>query len=139
MRVSIQDILTAVEYVSLGGVGEQQAYLCRPSGEIHLHAEFGDNFEELPDDIDDDEKYVALPDRRELDLGKKLVLDFIGGAMPDDFDEVRRIFSRKGAYARFRDLLWRRGMLQQWYDFENKATEKALREWCADNSIELSD
>lgn len=139
MRVSIQDILTAVEYVSLSGVGEQQAYLCRPSGEIHLHAEFGDNFEELPDDIDDDEKYVALPDRRELDLGKKLVLDFIGGAMPDDFDEVRRIFSRKGAYARFRDLLWRRGMLQQWYDFENKATEKALREWCADNSIELSD
>jgi len=139
MRVSIQDILTAVEYVSLGGVGEQQAYLCRPSGEIHLHAEFGDNFEELPDVIDDDEKYVALPDRRELDLGKKLVLDFIGGAMPDDFDEVRRIFSRKGAYARFRDLLWRRCMLQQWYDFENKATEKALREWCADNSIELSD
>lgn len=34
-------------------------------------AEFND---ELPDDIDDEEKYVALPDKRELGLGKPLVL-----------------------------------------------------------------
>jgi hypothetical protein len=36
-------------------------------------------------------------------------------------------------------LLARRGALEQWYDFERKATERALREWCEVNSIELVD
>ena len=36
------------------------------------------------------------------------------------------------------DLLVRRGALDQWYDFSNKAEEAALRKWCAENGIELS-
>jgi hypothetical protein len=139
MRVRFADLLDAMQYASLGGVGEHQAFLCRESGKIHLHSEFGDNFEELPDDIEDGEKYIGLPDKRELDLGKPLVLDFVSEFMPDDFDDVRQIFVRKGAYARFKGLLHRKGKLQQWYDFETKAEEKALRQWCEDNSIELSD
>jgi hypothetical protein len=95
--------------------------------------------DELPDDIDDEEKYVQIPDKRELDLGKPLVFDFVGQFLPDDFDEVRRIFSRKGAYARFKDLLVRRGALDQWYGFESNAEESALRTWCDRNSIEVSD
>jgi len=30
-------------------------------------------------------------------------------------------------------------MLDRWYDFEKPATERALREWCADNLIEIVD
>jgi hypothetical protein len=30
-------------------------------------------------------------------------------------------------------------VLERWYDFEAKATERALREWCELNSIELAD
>jgi hypothetical protein len=95
--------------------------------------------DELPEDIDDDEKYAQIPDKRELDLGKPLVFDFVGQFLLDDFDEVQRIFSRKGAYARFKDLLVRRGTLNQWYGFESKAEESALRRWCDLNSIEVSD
>jgi hypothetical protein len=68
-----------------------------------------------------------------------LVLDFARQFLPDDFDEVRQIFSRRGAYARFKDLLGRRGALDQWYDFEAKAEERALRMWCDLNSIEVGD
>ena len=68
-----------------------------------------------------------------------LVLDFAGQFLPDDFDEVRQIFSSRGAYARFKDLLDRRGALDQWYDFEAKAEERALRMWCDLNSIEVGD
>jgi hypothetical protein len=85
------------------------------------------------------EKYVQLPDKRELDLGKPLVLDFVREVLPEDFDDVRDMFRRRGAYARFKDLLDRRRALEQWYDFERKATERALREWCEMNSIEVSD
>jgi hypothetical protein len=67
--------------------------------------------------------------------GSSLYREFL----PNDIDEVRRIFSRKGAYARFKDLLDRRGALDHWYDFEAKVEEKALRMWCDLNSIEVGD
>ena len=84
-----------------------------------------------------DEKYIAIPDKKELDLGKPLVLDFAREFLPDDYDEVRHIFSRRGAYRRYKDLLVRRGALERWYDFSNKAEEAVLREWCAENGIDL--
>ena len=78
-------------------MGENEAHLDRQSGKIYWHSEFGDNNEELPDDIDD-EKYIAIPDQRELDLGKPLVLDFAREFLPDDYDEVRQIFQPKRCF-----------------------------------------
>ena len=140
MPVSFKEILDAFDFVSMGG-GEHQAFLCRQSGKIHWHSELSELGElegELPDDMEDDENYVAIPDKRELDLGKPLALDFACQFLPRDFDEVRRIFGRRGAYASFKHLLARKRALEQWYDFERKATERALREWCELNSIELN-
>jgi Uncharacterised protein family (UPF0158) len=138
MPVSFADLQLAFDFVSCGDMGENEAYLDRQSGKIYWHSWFGDDEEELPDDIDDD-KYIAIPDKRELDLGKPLVLDFVRQFLPDEYDEVRRIFSRRGAYGRFKDLLVRRRVLDRWYDFSNKAEDAALRAWCADNDIELSE
>lgn len=76
---------------------------------------------------------------RELDLGEPLVLDFVRQFLPGDYDEIRRIFTRKGAYGRFKELLVERGALNCWYEFSSKAEEAALREWCAENGIELSE
>ena len=138
MAVSFSDLQLAFEFVSSGEMGENEACLDRQSGKIYWHSEFGEIDEELPDDIDN-EKYIAIPDRRELDLGKPLVLEFAREFLPDDYDEVRHIFNRRGAYRRYKDLLVRRGALERWYDFSNKAEEAALREWCAENGIELSE
>jgi hypothetical protein len=138
MPISFVDLQEAFLFVNFGDPGENEAYLDRQSCKIYCHSEYGGNDEELHDDIDD-EKYIATPDKRELDLGKPLVLDFMSQFLHDDIDEVRRIFSRKGAYGRYKDLLEARGALERWYDFENKAEEAALREWCAENGIELSD
>ena len=137
MSVSFSDLQLAFEFVSSGGMGENEAYLDRQSGKIYWHSEFGDNDEELPDDIDD-EKYIAIPDKRELDLGKPLVLEFTREFLPDDYDEVCRIFGRRGACRRYKELLVQRGALERWHDFSNKAEEAALRKWCAENGIELS-
>ena len=139
MPVSWKDLTLAFEFVGASSTGEHQVFLCKPTGELHWHSDSLEEFDELPDDIDDDEKYIQLPDKRELDLGKQLVFDFAREFLPRDFDEVQRIFSRKGAYARFKDLLVRRGALDQWYAFEEKAEENALRRWCDLNSIEISD
>ena len=81
----------------------------------------------------------ALPLRRLLNRCAHRDRGFAREFLPDDYDEVRHIFSRRGAYRRYKDLLVRRGALDLWYDFSNKAEETALREWCAENGIELSE
>lgn len=143
MPVSFQEILTAFEFVDMsGGSGEHEAILCRRTGKIYWRSESGglDELDDkLPDDIEDDANYVAIPDKRELDLGKPLVLGFVREFLPNDFDEVRYIFSKRGAYQKFKALLTRRNALDRWHDFESKATEQALREWCELNSIEVVD
>src|SRR5258708_1204933 len=126
MAVSFSDLRLAFEFVSSGGTGENEAYLDRQAGKIHWHSEFGENEEKLPDDIDD-EKYISIPNKRELDLGKPLVLDFAREFLPVDYDEVRHIFSRRGAYRRYKDLLVRRAALPRWHDFSNKSLEAAFR------------
>jgi hypothetical protein len=137
MPVSFDEILSAFDLVS-ANPDEHQAVLAIESGKIYWRSELSDLDDELPEDIDDEEKYLAIPDQRELDLGKPLVFDFARQVLPRDFDEVQQMFSRRGAYARFKDLLAQRRVLEQWYEFEQKATARALREWCELNSIELA-
>ena len=138
MPVSWKDLLLAFEFVSASSTGEHRAFLSQRTGQLYWHSDATDDLDELPDDIDDDDKYIQIPDKRELDLGEVLVFDFVDQFLPDDFNEVQRIFGRRGAYARFKELLVQRGVLDQWYDFESKAEEQALREWCGLNSIEVS-
>jgi hypothetical protein len=141
MPTSFSDIELAFDFVSSQGVGMNEAFLCRRTGKIYWRSDSlgSDELEEIPDDVEDDEKYIAIPDKRELDLGKPLVLDFAREFLPDDFDEVRDMFSRRGAYKKFRALVTRRNVLDRWYEFEAKATERALREWCELNAVELAD
>jgi hypothetical protein len=140
MAASFREILDAFEFVSFeGGVGEHQAVLCRETGKIYLRSDFADMDDETPDDIDDAEKYLEIPNRRQLDLGKPLIMDFVREFLPNDFDEVRHIFSKRGAYQKFRALLSRRHAVDRWYDYESKATERALREWCELKSITITD
>jgi hypothetical protein len=140
MPACLKDILEAFEFVSANNAGEHQAFLCRQSGKVYWYVEYSDDeLSELTDDIDDCEKYVQILDKRELDLGKPLVLEFVRQTLPNEIDKVQRIFSARGAYARFKDLMNRKGALDQWYNFEAKAEEEALRTWCALNSIDIND
>jgi hypothetical protein len=139
---SFQDLILAFEFVASSYPGANHAILCRRTGKIYWHSEDSDLDEideELPDDIDDDEKYIALPDKRDLGLGKPLALEFAREFLPRDLDDVRDIFGRRGAYPKFKALLVRRRALDRWHAFENAATNQALRDWCKANSIEVSD
>jgi len=136
MPAKFTDVWEAFE---MSGMGEYEVYVCRQSGKIYIHSEFGDEIEEVPEDIENATKYVLVPDKRALDLGTPLVLAFAGEFLADDLDEVRRIFRNKGAYARFKDLLARRNALERWYAFQAEAEQRALRAWCEDNAIALVD
>jgi hypothetical protein len=139
MSISVDwnDLQNTFEFVSTGQPGEHEAVLCRKTGKFLWQTDVEEDIEAWPEDADDEEKYLSIPHKKELDLGKPLVLEFARQFLPDEFDEVRRMFDKKGAYARFRDLLQRKKALDRWYDFEAKATEAALREWCDLNEITI--
>ena len=136
MAVNFKDIVEAFDFVSFGQMYEHQAFLNKETGEVYWHSELADDFEELPEDIDG-EKYIEIPHKDELDLGKNLVLNFAYQYLPNDAQDIESIFRRKGAYSRFKALLERKGILDKWYEFESQAQEKALRSWCQDNTIEI--
>ena len=112
------------------------AYLCKETGEIFYTSEMGDS-DELPDDIDDPDRYIVIPHKNELDLGKVLVIEFTSEYLPEELDKVYSIFRRKGAYSRYKDLLESKGVLKDWYEFENERQEIALKEWCQENNIDI--
>jgi hypothetical protein len=95
MPTSFADILLAFEFVGSSDFGDHQAFVCRRTGKIHWRSESseldeltGEMNDEVPDDIEDEEKCATVPDKRELGLGKPLALDFAREFLAGDFDDV---------------------------------------------------
>jgi len=134
--VDYDDLEHALYWVGAGDYG-QRAYVSRETGQVVL---CGEGIEEpLPDDLDDDSVYIAVPDKHALDLGRRLVQRFADERLaPELAERVGACFRRRGAYGRFKDLLEDHGQLQAWYAFEADATEAALRDWCASEGLRLA-
>lgn len=137
--VKFDDLLEAFESVSAGLPSEIEAYLSFETGVFHYHSDVADFNEELPEDIGDSAKYIAIPHKYDLDLGQRLALGFAAAELPEDLDDVYEFFRRRGAYSRFKGLLEHRGKLQQWYEYEEHRKQVALRRWCTENGIETHD
>jgi hypothetical protein len=132
------DIENAYYFVSMSPQYEHSVVLCKETGEMYYISEMGDS-DELPEDADDPGRYLDIPHKNDLDLGKRLVMDFVAECCPGELRQVDGIFRRKGAYSRYKELLETKGLLDKWYDFEKRRTEEALRQWCGDNGVELAD
>lgn len=103
--MNFADIENAFFFVSFGDPYEHSALISRETGQIYYISELGDS-DELPEDVEDEpEKYVAIPHKNDLGLGKRLVLSFVAESLPDEFETVERIrgsrhFWRRKAYSR---------------------------------------
>ncbi len=93
------ELREAFDFVSFGQPMENEAYLCLETGKCHLQSEYDDDEEPLPEDIDEAGKYIAVPHKTELGLGKALVLRFADAHLPESYDKVREIFARSGLCA----------------------------------------
>ncbi len=137
VNVKLDDLLTAFEWVSASGSLENSALISKETGSIYLRSDDYELEDELPEDLDDRSIYVSVPDKNDLDLGKWLAIRYVDEALPDHASTVREIFRKKGAYAKFKNLLDREGHLDKWYSYESKAVEKALRAWAEENGIHI--
>lgn len=127
--VKYTDLEMAMEFVSSGSFIEARAYISRESGNIYWESDDSDLEEELQEDVDDPDLYAEVPSKRDLNLGRPLVLKFAARFMPDTYDEIDDIFRSRGAYARYKELLHEKGKLEEWYGFEQSAIEKELIDW----------
>ncbi|QBY55014.1 hypothetical protein [Cupriavidus oxalaticus] len=138
VAVKYDDLSMSFEFVSCAAPTAHNAYVSLDSGKIYWTSEFNDDFdEEIPDDIETSDRYVAIPHKTELGLGRRLALQFVAQELPERYDQVEEFFRRPGAYARFKDLAEREGILEIWYSFEADCVERALRQWCAENGLEV--
>jgi len=141
MAIRFSDISDAYQ---LASVGKGEAYVDRRTGKTFVRSDYMDSLslgedgaeEEEPEDLDS-EHWFALPDSRVLGLGKPLALAFAREHLPRDVDDIADIFSRRGAYQRFKALLHHRGAIDQWHAFSNAAEEAALRRWCEAEGLEI--
>lgn len=136
--VDIGELRDACEWVSVGesdGV-DAQGFVNRRDGRVLLCGEGID--EDVPDDLDDEATWIAVPSKRDLDLGRELVFRFVGEHMPNSLEQVERIFHKSGAYRRLKDLLDAADRLDQWHAYEEAAIVERLAQWCAENGFEPS-
>ncbi|GAB4442670.1 MAG: hypothetical protein OHK0026_09190 [Rhodocyclaceae bacterium] len=136
--VSLSELLGAFEFVSADPSFEHSALIDPDNGAIYYRSPDVGCEEEVPDDLETSDRYIEVPHKYDLNLGRDLALSFVDEAIPDEYEKVATFFRRKGAYARFKGLLEAHRLLERWYAFEARETEKALRAWCADHGIALA-
>ena len=140
VAVKFDDLSSAFDFVSYAAPMEHSAYISLDTGKIYWISEAIDTIEEeIPKDLDDPDRYLVVPHENELDLGSRLALRFAAQQLPARYVQVEGFFQRRAAYARFKELLEREGALELWYAFEAESAEEALRQWCAENGLEILD
>ena len=137
VTVKYEDLSTAFDFVSFAEPMEHQAYMSLDTGTFYWVSEGNPLEEEIPDDLETSNRYIAIPHKNDLDLGSDLALRFAAAELPGLYNRVQRFFRQRGAYARFKELLASEGCLDKWYEFEAEATERALRNWCTENDINM--
>ncbi len=134
--MTYSDLESAFQFVSAAHPGEHHAIIHRVTGESFFRSDLL-NEDYFPEDAEENDDYIIVPHKNTLDLGKPLVMEFVLEVSPDEYAHVQGLFSRQGAYRRYKDFLTEKGLLERWYAFEDERTKAALLEWCQENEIVL--
>jgi hypothetical protein len=139
-RTKLDELEWAFDMCSGSEMGDEiHAYVCKKTGVI-VYDDESVSGEPCPvEDIEFHDDYVHLPDKYDLDLGTPLVWKFVAERIPGLEPKVRELFSRRGAYRRWKDFLEGIDQLDAWYTFENESTRQALLDWCESEEIPITE
>lgn len=136
--IPYNDLHSAFNFVSAGAPYERNAYIAKDTGEVFHAAQIYDAYRRIPHDVDDDERYWSVPHRQDLDLGGRLELKFVAEHMPAQLAVAEEFFQRRGAHAKFHELVEKEGKQALWRQYEQHATELALRKWANEEGLALA-
>src|SRR4030095_982311 len=77
VTIKYGDLSAAFDFVSFAAPFEHRAFLSLDTGEIYWISETSPiDDEDLPDDLETSDRYIAIPHKNDLDLGNRLALLF---------------------------------------------------------------
>jgi hypothetical protein len=149
LPVKLNDVIEALD-----GVGEEHThYLDKHTGEIVSitneemeAAEEDELISEYPDwqresilkareIIDSDERFVALPDQFEIHE-YKIMEDFCLAFENRRVGEnLYRLIKGSGAFKRFKDAIYSKGIEEAWYEFRQTEFERIAIQWLQEEGI----
>lgn len=92
--------------------------------------------EGLEDEIEENlERYLRLPTKFEIHE-YHIMEEFIWTLKGDRADKLEHAIQGRGAFRRFKDMVDRMGISQQWYDFQAEYYRKLAIEWCQEHGLE---
>jgi len=135
--VKYEDLSAAFDFVSFAAPMEHQAYISIDTGTIYWISELSPLEEEVPEDLETSDRYIAIPHKSDLDLGSGLALRFAAAELPDRYNMLAQFFRNRGGYAQFKEFLASEGSMNKWYEIKAENTEQAIRDWCTANDISV--
>jgi hypothetical protein len=112
VTIEYDDLSLAFDFVRSGAPMEHRAFVSLESGKVYWVSELHPvDEEERPDDLDTG-RYLEIPHKNDLDLGRQLAFRFVEERLPGQSKPVADIFRSRGAYGRFKELLASEGVLR---------------------------
>lgn len=149
LPVKLNDVIAALEAAG----DEHTHYLDKDNGEIVMitneemeAAEDDEPISDYPDwqresilkareVFSSDERFVALPDQFEIHE-YKIMEDFCSKYEdPRVGEELHRLIKGSGAFRRFKDAIYSKGIEQAWYQFRRLEFEKIAIDWLEEEGI----
>jgi hypothetical protein len=98
VSVNAEELRTTFEFVNFGTPLEHSAYICVDTGKIYCHSLSAglEEEEDLPEDLETSDRYIAVPHKSDLGLGRRLALAFVTQELSDEYDTVAGFFGRRG-------------------------------------------
>ena len=86
-------------------------------------------------DEDNPERFFRLPTKFEIHE-YNIMEEFIQTLKGEDADKLEQVIQGRGAFRRFKDMVNRRGITKQWYDFQADYYRNLAIAWCQEHGIE---
>ena len=118
---------------------ETHVFYNTETGEFDFYTEFMRYDGEADIDKFDEDCWIRCPSQ--YDIGEyDIMVDFADTVTnPKKNELLSAALEGRGAFRRFKDTLRRVGLVDEWYEFKNKAYIEIAREWCEDNKLEYVD
>ena len=129
VSINAEELRTTFEFVNFGAPLEHSAYICVDTGKIYCHSLSAglEEEEDLPEDLETSDHYIAVPHKNDLGLGRRLALAFVAQELSDEYDSIAGFFGRRGAYGHLRHCCMRAAC---WNNGMNSKTVRWKRPSC---------
>ncbi len=134
MKLDLDDLLNAAEQKN----ETDRMVFWYPENRILLLDEHDQPVEDLGEEVNP-EDYEILPDWE--DLNRYQLMEDFADRQPDGEEKnwLQNAIKGHGAFRRFRSVIERFGLQDEWYDFEEEAEYLHAAEWCRAHHLDYED